>query len=171
MKFKMIMPLLLALLIFIISFSCYIIKKQEKDTTLFPPVDGFTIKIDVPKTDYELLKQEIDHFIQTQENEFLKKIDITSNSKTIFDEKVGYDEDLMKIFEATSLSDLIQKLDELTPAIDIEDSSKSIRIQDLLAEFGDGSVDEKRVLDIITKYEEYNMNKTSQCPRQITINL
>lgn len=103
----------------------------------------------------------------------LQESDVTAftNSKTIFDEKVGYDEDLMKIFEATSLSDLIQKLDELIPAIDIEDSSKSIRIQDLLTEFRDGSVDEKRVLDIITKYEEYNMNKTSQCPRQITINL
>ena len=110
MKFKMIMPLLLALLIFIISFSCYIIKKQEKDTTLFPPVDGFTIKIDVPKTDYELLKQKIDHFIQTQENEFLKKIDITSNSKTIFE--ISYetfqneDEQVVMLYAKTYIDDL-----------------------------------------------------------------
>lgn len=95
-----------------------------------------------------------------------------ANSKATFAEKVGYDEDLMKVFEATSLSDLIQRLEELAPILDFNDATKSSRNQDLLDEFGENLTDEqKRVFEIITKYEDYNMNKENQCPVQITINL
>ena len=78
----------------------------------------------------------------------------------------------MEVFNATSLSDLIQRLETLDPNLDITDVTKSDRIQDLIFELEGNLTDEqRRVLEIIIKYEEYNMNKENKCPRQITINL
>lgn len=106
--------------------------------------------------------------IQLQESD----VSAFANSKELFNEKVGYDEELMEVFNATSLSDLIQRLETLDPNLDITDVTKSDRIQDLIYELEGNVTDEqKRVLEIIIKYEQYNMNKENQCPRQITINL
>ena len=106
--------------------------------------------------------------IQLQESD----VSAFANSKELFNEKVGYDEELMEVFNATSLSDLIQRLETLDPNLDITDVTKSDRIQDLIFELEGNLTDEqRRVLEIIIKYEEYNMNKENKCPRQITINL
>ena len=106
--------------------------------------------------------------IQLQESD----VSAFANSKELFSETVGYDKELMEVFNATSLSDLIQQLETLDPNLDITDVTKSDRIQDLISELEGNLTDEqRRVLEIIIKYEEYNMNKENKCPRQITINL
>lgn len=85
MKFKTIIPLLVSIIIFLAALLLYLINKTPSDNMTFTKFDDYEIKIDVPTTEYELIENEIQEFIQSEKENFFYNIDITLDVNTSFE--------------------------------------------------------------------------------------
>ena len=84
MKLKIIVPLFISIIIFIISLIMYIYKKPSNIHPILYKVNNYEINIDIPETNYELINDKIKKIIQDEQNNFFSENDITLDKKVTF---------------------------------------------------------------------------------------
>lgn len=83
MKLRVIFPLIVSIIIFIVSLFIYTCKKPENNQPLLYKTSNYEINIDIPNTNYQLINDEIKKFVQNEQNNLFSEIDISLRHKTI----------------------------------------------------------------------------------------